>query len=290
MPTSFTVAGLAPTHDPLWARPRPSRRGRSTCAPPRNRAHRMGPADLGGAGQGRAALRPAEGVHHQASPLGHGPRGSPCPGPPAGARAVADPVAGGRPGQGGVDRGLLEIRPGHGEAVGRDPGLPRRGGRAACPSATCSASRPTPTAGPARGACSGGPATRGGCRSVMPRRPRPGKRGRPPGAVQPGYVPGTPPPPHVGPSRTDDLSIGADIYTMSKGAAATLIDAMRKGKFTGFRTYGAPPGRRPRPGPCRGRGRRRRPGRRPGRSRSPTATPSAPWTTSSPTPSPGDTR
>lgn len=70
-----------------------------------------------------------------------------------------------------------------------------------------------------------------------PVRPKAGVPAQPIVAVQPDYVPknvalhGTEPP------TTTNITIGGDIYSLSSGSAKELLEAIRTGKFTGFRSY-----------------------------------------------------
>jgi hypothetical protein len=72
--------------------------------------------------------------------------------------------------------------------------------------------------------------------TLMPVRPRPGKLGREPMAIQPAYTPTGPTARRV-PMKTQELSVGPDIYTTTKGDAEKLMGAAKTGRFTGFRTY-----------------------------------------------------
>jgi hypothetical protein len=69
---------------------------------------------------------------------------------------------------------------------------------------------------------------------VMPIRPRPGKAGRKPVAIQPRYVPQKPPARPII-QKAVNISIGGDIYTTSAEGARNLMSLIKSGQFTGFR-------------------------------------------------------
>lgn len=71
---------------------------------------------------------------------------------------------------------------------------------------------------------------------VMPVRPRPSKAARPAAAIQPRYTPKRPPT-RPTPHKTSDVTIGGDVFTLSKSSAAELLGAIKSGQFTGFRSY-----------------------------------------------------
>lgn len=78
---------------------------------------------------------------------------------------------------------------------------------------------------------------------AMPARPRPGKAARPAAAIQPPRERATPmlptaPPPQPETSRTPaNVTIGGDVYTGTKAAAAILLGAVKAGRPIKFRSY-----------------------------------------------------
>jgi hypothetical protein len=76
---------------------------------------------------------------------------------------------------------------------------------------------------------------------VFPVRPRPGRAARPPAAEQQQYR-RREEWPHTATtapnaSRAANISIGGDIYTLSRSSAKELLGAIKGGQFTGFRSY-----------------------------------------------------
>ena len=126
---SFIVMGIEPSTDPGWRRASPSapaaycRVCRELVLIAFDRAARRR------ARQGRGRLLPLEAPHHQIPAIGDGDRGPARAGPPAGPRALPHAQFGQRPGRGGVDPGVLEVRRAYGRELGQDPRLspPRRG-------------------------------------------------------------------------------------------------------------------------------------------------------------------